>query len=106
MLRRRDSLWATVGRGYWCDIGSVQSYLQANWDALEGRVVCEIAGQRTGPSAVDQRGSHGRPDTARIEGPAFIGRDAVIGHAAFLNGLVVVDRCTQSSTPGPRSATA
>ena len=91
MLRRRDSLWATVGRGYWCDIGSVQSYLQANWDALEGRVVCEIAGQRTGPSQWINEGAT-VADTARIEGPAFIGRDAVIGHAAFLNGPVVVDR--------------
>ncbi|MGA7172830.1 MAG: sugar phosphate nucleotidyltransferase [Candidatus Dormiibacterota bacterium] len=91
MLRRRDSLWATVGRGYWCDIGSVQSYLQANWDALEGRVVCEIAGQRTGPSQWTNEGAS-VADTARIEGPAFIGRDAVIGHEAFLNGPVVVDR--------------
>jgi mannose-1-phosphate guanylyltransferase/phosphomannomutase len=91
MLRRQDSLWATVGRGYWCDIGSVQSYLQANWDALEGRVVCEIAGQRTGPSQWTNEGAS-VADTARIEGPAFIGRDAVIGHEAFLNGPVVVDR--------------
>jgi mannose-1-phosphate guanylyltransferase/phosphomannomutase len=91
MLRRRDSLWATVGRGYWCDIGSVQSYLQANWDALEGRVVCEIAGQRTGPFQWTNEGAS-VADTARIEGPAFIGRDAVIGHEAFLNGPVVVDR--------------
>ncbi|MGH7643616.1 MAG: sugar phosphate nucleotidyltransferase [Candidatus Dormibacteria bacterium] len=91
MLRRRDSLWATVGRGYWCDIGSVQSYLQANWDALEGRVVCEIAGQKTGPSQWTNEGAS-VADTARIEGPAFIGRDAVIGHEAFLNGPVVLDR--------------
>ncbi len=91
MLRRQDSLWATVGRGYWCDIGSVQSYLQANWDALEGRVVCEIAGRRTGPSQWTNEGAS-VADTARIEGPAFIGRDAVVGHEAFLNGPVVVDR--------------
>jgi mannose-1-phosphate guanylyltransferase/phosphomannomutase len=91
MLRRQDSLWATVGRGYWCDIGSVQSYLQANWDALEGRVACEIAGQKTGPSQWINEGAS-VADTARIEGPAFIGRDAVIGHEAFLNGPVVVDR--------------
>ncbi|MGH7667035.1 MAG: sugar phosphate nucleotidyltransferase [Candidatus Dormibacteria bacterium] len=91
MLRRRDSLWATVGRGYWCDIGSVQSYLQANWDALEGRVACEIAGQRTGPAQWTNEGAS-VADTARIEGPAFVGRDAVIGHEAFLNGPVVVDR--------------
>ncbi|MGH7759369.1 MAG: hypothetical protein ACREN7_08660, partial [Candidatus Dormibacteria bacterium] len=67
------------------------SYLQANWDALEGRVVCEIAGQRTGPSQWTNEGAS-VADTARIEGPAFIGRDAVVGHEAFLNGPVVLDR--------------
>jgi mannose-1-phosphate guanylyltransferase/phosphomannomutase len=91
MLSKHDALRAVVGRGYWCDIGSVESYLQANWDALEGRVDCEIAGQRRGPSQWVNEGAS-VADTARIEGPAFIGRDAVIGHEAFLNGPVVIDR--------------
>ncbi len=91
MLGQPGALWALVGRGYWCDIGSVQSYLQANWDALEGRVECEIAGQRIGPSQWVNEGAS-VADTARIEGPAFIGHDAVVGHVAFLNGPVVVDR--------------
>ncbi|HUY54887.1 MAG TPA: sugar phosphate nucleotidyltransferase [Candidatus Nanopelagicaceae bacterium] len=91
MLRRQDSLWAVVGRGYWCDIGSIQSYLQANWDALEGRVQCEIAGRRVGDSQWISEGAE-VAESAHIEGPVFIGRDAVVGAEAFLNGPVVLDR--------------
>ncbi len=91
MLRQGDSLWAMVGRGYWCDIGSVQSYLQANWDALEGRVECEIAGRQVGESQWISEGAEVAA-SAQIEGPAFIGRDAVVGEGAFLNGPVVLDR--------------
>ncbi len=91
MLRRRDSLWAAVGRGYWCDIGSIQSYLQANWDALEGRVHCEIAGRRVGDSQWISEGAE-IAGSAQIVGPAFIGRDAVVGEDVFINGPVVLDR--------------
>ncbi|MHB8393962.1 MAG: sugar phosphate nucleotidyltransferase [Candidatus Dormibacteria bacterium] len=91
MLRRGDSLWAAVGRGYWCDIGSIQSYLQANWDALEGRVHCEIAGRRVGDSQWISEGAE-IAASAQIVGPAFIGRDAVVGDDVFINGPVVLDR--------------
>jgi mannose-1-phosphate guanylyltransferase/phosphomannomutase len=91
MLHKQDSLWATVGRGYWCDIGSIQSYLQANWDALEGRVKCEISGQQVGDFQWISEGAQ-IADSAQIQGPAFIGRDAVVGEEAFLNGPVVLDR--------------
>ena len=91
MLRRQDSLWAVVGRGYWCDIGSIQSYLQANWDALEGRVQCEISGRRVGDSQWVSEGAE-IAASAEIVGPAFIGRDCVVGEDVFLNGPVVLDR--------------
>ncbi len=90
MLASQDELWAVQGRGYWCDIGSVASYLQANWDALEGRVQCEIAGRQVGPSQWVVEGAE-VAGNARIEGPAYVGRDAVVGAEAFLNGPVVLD---------------
>jgi len=91
MLSRGDSLWAVVGRGYWCDIGSIPSYLQANWDALEGRVQCEIAGHRIGDAQWVSDGAE-IAASAQIVGPAFIGRDCVVGEDVFLNGPVVLDR--------------
>ncbi len=91
MLERGDPLFGVVGDGYWCDIGNIASYLQANWDALEGRVICEIDGVRRGDGVVVASGAEVDEDV-QVAGPAFVGRDAVVRRGAFLNGPVVIDR--------------
>lgn len=90
MLRRHEPLFGVVADGYWCDIGTMQSYLQANWDALEGRVDCEIGGRREGNVWIGEGVEFGLG--ARIEGPAFIGDEAKIKANAFINGPAVIDR--------------
>jgi mannose-1-phosphate guanylyltransferase / phosphomannomutase len=91
MLRRREPLYGIVASGYWCDIGNIQSYLQANWDALEGRVRCRIPGTRQeGGVWIGEGVEFGLH--VKVEGPAFIGDEAKIKAGAFLNGPVVVDK--------------
>src|SRR2546427_220746 len=46
MLANAMPLYGHLVPGYWCDIGNIQTYYQANWDALEGRVDVEISGER------------------------------------------------------------
>src|SRR5258708_37131273 len=48
MLRKRDPLYGVVPEGYWGDVGTIQSSLQANWDALEERVAVPIYRHRDG----------------------------------------------------------
>ena len=55
MLRRHEPLHGIVVDDYWCDIGSIQSYMQANWDALDGKVRCHITGAPRG-QRLDGRG--------------------------------------------------
>ena len=90
MLRRRDRLFGVAPEGYWCDVGTIQSYLQANWDALESRVRCQISGRHDGDVWVGEDVELG-PDV-RIQGPVFIGSDARIKAGAFINGPAVVDK--------------
>ncbi len=91
MLRKGDPLYGIVASGYWCDIGNIQSYLQANWDALEGRVRCRIPGRRhdnnvwIGEGVEFGIGVH-------VDGPAYIGEEAKIKAGAHLNGPVVIDK--------------
>jgi mannose-1-phosphate guanylyltransferase/phosphomannomutase len=92
MLRRKEPLYGITAEGYWCDIGSIQSYLQANWDALEGRVRCTIPGRRDGNIWIGEDVEFGLGVT--VEGPAFIGDEVKLKAGAFLNGPVVVDRYT------------
>ncbi|MEA2670248.1 MAG: mannose-phosphate guanylyltransferase / phosphomannomutase, partial [Chloroflexota bacterium] len=92
MLRRRDPLYGVVPDGYWCDVGTIQSYLQANWDALEGRVRCQVSGRRDGQVWVGEGVEFGLH--VRIDGPVYIGSDAKIKAGAFINGPVVIDKYT------------
>lgn len=89
MLRDRRGLYGYLASGYWCDIGNLQTYFQANWDALEGRVDVEISGERRdGNVWVGEAVEMGHD--VRIQGPAFIGREAKIKAGVFLNGPVCV----------------
>src|SRR5207237_97915 len=79
-----------VAGDYWCDIGSIQSYLQANWDALDGRVRCHIPGRREGEAWVGDGVEFGLG--VHIDGPAFIGDEVKLKAGAWLNDHVVVDK--------------
>jgi mannose-1-phosphate guanylyltransferase/phosphomannomutase len=90
MLRAREPLFGIVAEGYWCDIGSIQSYMQANWDALEGRVRCHIPGRREGSVWIGDGVEFGIG--VQLEGPAFIGDEVKLKAGAFINGHAVIDK--------------
>lgn len=89
MLRRHQSVHGIVAHdAYWCDIGNVQAYVQANWDALDGRVRCHIPGRREGNVWIGEGVEFGID--VRLEGPIFIGDDVKIKAGAFVNGHAVI----------------
>ena len=92
MLRRRESLIGIAVEDYWCDIGSIQSYMQANWDALDGKVRCHIPGRREGEAWIGEGVEFGMD--VQIEGPAFIGDEVKLKAGAFINDHAVIDRFT------------
>ena len=92
MLERNEALYGIVADGYWCDIGSIQSYMQANWDALEGRVRLHIPGRRDGDVWIGEGVEFGIG--VQLEGPAFIGDEVKLKAGAFVNGHAVIDKYT------------
>jgi mannose-1-phosphate guanylyltransferase / phosphomannomutase len=92
MLRRKEPLFGIVAEGYWCDIGSIQSYMQANWDALEGNVRLHIPGRREGNVWIGDGVEFGIG--VQLEGPAFIGDEVKLKAGAFINGHAVIDKYT------------
>ena len=92
MLRRREPLIGIAVEDYWCDIGSIQSYMQANWDALDGKVRCHIPGRREGETWIGEGVEFGMD--VQIEGPAFIGDEVKLKAGAFINDHAVIDRFT------------
>jgi mannose-1-phosphate guanylyltransferase/phosphomannomutase len=90
MLRRHEPLHGIVVDDYWCDIGSIQSYMQANWDALDGKVRCYIPGRREGNVWMGEGVEIGIG--VQLDGPAFIGDEVKLKGGAHINEHGVIDR--------------
>lgn len=90
LLRRGSPLCGITVGGYWCDIGTIPSFLRANWDALAGRVRCRIPGRRDGDAYIGADVEIGRGVV--IEGPAFLGDEVKLKGGTHLVGPVIVDK--------------
>jgi NDP-sugar pyrophosphorylase family protein len=84
--------------GYWIDVGTIEHYRQANFDALAGQVAVQIPGRLTARTSESSTvwladGAILEPNVV-IEGHALIGRGTIIRSGTRLSGSVVVgDHC-------------
>jgi mannose-1-phosphate guanylyltransferase/phosphomannomutase len=81
LLEMGKPLYGFVAEGYWQDIGNLDQYRQANFDALEERVALEIQGVRLRGNIWVGEGVE-LADLDSVEGPAFIGNYSRIGPRA------------------------
>ncbi|HTJ25018.1 MAG TPA: mannose-1-phosphate guanyltransferase [Candidatus Limnocylindria bacterium] len=89
MLREGARLGGYVFDAYWTDIGNLEQYQQANYDAISGKVAIEIEGEEIAPGVRAGAGTKIDPD-AQIEGPVILGRDVRIGAGASIAGPTVI----------------
>ena len=88
-LAQAGSLYGHAGRGYWRDIGTPESYLQAHFDILEGTVQTAVAAllgdhySYVAPSAEVEPG-------ARLVPPVYVGEGAKVGKEARIGPLAVL----------------
>ena len=107
-LASAGSLYGYVDHGYWRDIGTPDSYLQAHFDILERTVdtsVADALGDQylyVSPSATIAAGARVVPpcyvaEGARVDAGARIGPLAVLGDGAVVGeGATVVEAVVQS----------
>lgn len=89
LLARGERLFGCELAGYWCDIGTPASYVQANWDCLTGQVEVEIPGHPMGHGVWLGDGVElGRG--VRVEGPALIGDGVRIGRGTRVGPLTIL----------------
>jgi mannose-1-phosphate guanylyltransferase/phosphomannomutase len=89
MLRDGKALYGHVVSGYWSDIGNLQQYAQANYDALSGAVSVDIPGTQVRPGV--WVGENSRiAEGARIEAPACIGRNVTVESGAVIEELTAI----------------
>ncbi len=70
-------LFGSVAEGYWEDVGTLDAYLRAHKDILDGRVAVDIPGFEVGDGVHIGEGAEIHPE-ATVVGPAVIGENCRI----------------------------
>ncbi len=88
LLELGEPLYGYTADGYWCDIGSPVQYLQANHDALQGRLKVKIPGRETNGVWIDEGAEI--EDYVEIREPALIGSKTRIRKNSSIGSLSVI----------------
>jgi mannose-1-phosphate guanylyltransferase len=88
-LAQAGSLYGYVGSGYWRDIGTPESYLQAHFDILE-RTVRTSVGDMLGEQYLYVAASADIDGGARIVPPCYVGENARVEAGARVGPLAVL----------------
>jgi mannose-1-phosphate guanylyltransferase / phosphomannomutase len=89
LLEMGKPLYGYVADGYWQDIGNLDQYRQANFDALDNRVELEIQGVRLRGNIWVGEGVE-LSDLESVEGPAFLGNYCRMGPRASVGPYSVL----------------
>jgi mannose-1-phosphate guanylyltransferase/phosphomannomutase len=95
LLEMGRPLYGHVFDGYWQDIGNLEQFRQANFDALDERVKLDVSGIRLRGNIWLGEGVE-VDDLASIEGPSFVGNycriapDASVGAYTVLSASVTL----------------
>jgi mannose-1-phosphate guanylyltransferase/phosphomannomutase len=82
-----------IATEYWTDIGNLQQYQQANYDALMGKVRVDIAGTEITPGVWTGEGCRIDPQ-AILTAPLVLGRNVVVEAGARIGGDTVLGNAT------------
>ena len=98
LLRARSSrscsptgkpLFGAVAEGYWEDVGTLEAYVRAHKDILDGKVEVDIPGFELATGVWLGEGAEVHPD-ATVEGPAVIGDNCRVEAGARLGEYTVL----------------
>ena len=95
LLEKGDPMYGYVANDYWCDVGHLNAYREAQYDALEGKVKLDLEYyEQRSPGLWIGSNTYIDP-SARITPPVMIGNNCRIGPRALLEaGTVIGDNVT------------
>lgn len=88
MLEEGLPIYACEEKGYWCDIGDLQSYLRCQADMLDGKVRFRHEATRTADGSLVMGRSRGVGSV--IKPPVYIGRNVSIGEGSVIGPHTVL----------------
>ncbi len=93
MLRSGAPLYGYISEGYWRDVGNLNEYLQANYDALAGNVQLTLPDYNHREGIWTHKNAIIDPE-AVIHAPAVIGPGTHIESAAIVENSIIGAHCT------------
>ncbi|PMQ02361.1 MAG: mannose-1-phosphate guanyltransferase [Dictyoglomus sp. NZ13-RE01] len=89
LLSKNAPLYGYISDCYWCDIGDLNQFLQANFDVLNQKVKVKISGREIYPGIFAKEGIEIFP-TAYLKPPVYVGQFTRIMDNAHIRGPVVL----------------
>ena len=89
LLEDGKPLYGSIVDGYWEDVGTLESYIHAHSDALDGKVGLKLPGFEVSDHVWVGEGADVHPD-ARVDGPCIIGHDCRVDAGAHLAAYTVL----------------
>lgn len=94
LLEKDEPMYGYIAEGYWCDVGHLDAYREAQYDGLHQKVKLDYAYEEQMPRLWVGQNTHIDP-TAKIETPAIIGNNCRIGPRVHIEaGTVIGDNVT------------
>ncbi|NEP87190.1 MAG: NTP transferase domain-containing protein [Okeania sp. SIO2C2] len=94
LLDKNEPMYGYIAEGYWCDVGHLDAYREAQYDALQHTVKLDFAYQERSPGLWTGENTY-IDRTAKIETPALIGDNCRIGPRVQIEaGSVIGDNVT------------
>jgi mannose-1-phosphate guanylyltransferase / phosphomannomutase len=94
LLEKNEPMYGYVAEGYWCDVGHLDAYREAQYDALHRKVYLDIAYEERYQNVWIGQNTFIDP-SARIEAPALIGNNCRIGSGVRIEaGTIIGDNIT------------
>ena len=97
LLEKGKPIYGYISESYWCDVGHLDAYRDAQYDALDGKVKVDFAYSEHSPGLWVGQNTYIDP-TAKIETPALIGSNCRIGPRVTIEaGTSIGDNATIGS---------
>lgn len=98
LLERGDPMYGYIAEGYWCDVGHLNAYREAQYDALERKVKLDLDYYEERSPGLWIGQNTQIDSSAKIEAPVMIGNNCRIGPRARLEaGTIIGDNVTIGS---------
>jgi mannose-1-phosphate guanylyltransferase/phosphomannomutase len=94
LLKAEVPMYGYTAEGYWCDVGSLETYRQVQYDGIRGRVQLEIAYPQVKTGLWVGKNTIIDP-SVKIEPPVLIGDNCMVGAGTTISaGTIIGDNVT------------